>query len=160
MRRTLSHALALFLAISLGVLWNHGVVSAATLTIWPDQLEIDNFQDTGLVTYQNPDTLNGDAHYYYVLRIPAGNRVKFIRVNYNNPASSGFGFDVYLKRKTPATMAEMLINFSSYPPDGTGSVQSDGGNVTGPLLIERGYRYYIEYLPGREGSINSIQVVY
>lgn len=163
MRRTFRKVLVLFLAGSIGVLWNGGEASAATVTIWPDQFEIDQFDVSRPPTNQNPDQLSGNSHYFYALRIPTGSTIKYIRVNYNSPPGTGYTFCAYLRRKTSAALAETLIEMNNPDPpvDGTISLQSDATHVTGPLKVKPGYRYYIQIEPGDEpGSINSVQVVY
>lgn len=163
MWRAIRQVLSLFLAVSIGVLLSGGVASAGMVTIWPDQFSVDNYEGSGSpATYQSPDQLRGAAHYYYVLKIPGGKIVKFIRVNYNNPEGVGYTFCVSLKRKTPSTLAETLIEFCPDPAlVGTTSMQSDATHVSGPLKVQSGYRYYILIEPGLEpGSFNSVQVVY
>lgn len=158
MWRMFRQVLTLFLTVSIGVLWSGGEASAATVTIWPDQFSVDNWEAAGPPTFQNPDQLAGSAHYYYILKIPVGKTVKYVRVNYNSP----YSFCAYLRRKTPANLAETLIDFAPGSfPEGTNSMQSDATHVTGPLKVQGGYRYYIQLEPGiEEGSINSVQVVY
>ena len=163
MSRAVRVLFAAVVAVLLAVPTSAVCAKDKTITIWADEFKIDTWDVGGTPSRQDPDTMMGDAHFYAILDIPMGAVIKSIRLNYNNPAGSGFDFCAFLRRKAPAALAETLIDFNAPVgmPEGTGSVQSDASNVTGPLGIRPGYRYYIQIEPSvGPGSINSVQVNY
>ena len=163
MSRTGRVLFAAVLTALLAVPLSEGSALAKTITIWSDQFQIDTGEIGVTPTRQDPDTITGSMHLYAILNIPVGATIRFIRVNYNNPAGSGLDWCAFLRRKAPAALAETLIDFNAPPnlPEGTNSAQSDASNATGPLTVKGDYRYYIQIEPSAgPGSINSVQVVY